>query len=108
MARHSSLKKRNQRKEIFRTFLFYLSSAGLIVALIAYLMIYTSIDESVVALGIQKTTLKELQSDVSTLENRVDYLSRPDVIALKARQNLDMVTVHPESIIVYLDSDIRE
>lgn len=103
MARRSSRKKRNQRKEIFRTLLFYLSSAGLIAALIVYLMIYTAIDESLVALDIQQTTLKELETEVTTLEARVNYLSRSDVIAMKARQELDMITVHPESIIVYVE-----
>ncbi len=108
MARRSSRKKRNQRKEIFRTLLFYLSSGGLILALIVYLMIYTAIDESLVALGIQKSTLKELETEVATLEARVDYLSRPDVIARKARQELGMVTVRPESIIIYLDAESGE
>ncbi|NOZ75821.1 MAG: hypothetical protein GXO90_10715 [FCB group bacterium] len=103
MARRTPRKKKNQRKEIFRTLLFYLSSVGLIAALIAYLMIYTAIDESLVALGIQQTTLKELETEVSTLEARVDYLSRPDIIAMKARQELGMVTVRPESIIIYID-----
>ncbi|RMF07824.1 MAG: hypothetical protein D6762_06820 [Candidatus Neomarinimicrobiota bacterium] len=108
MARRSPRKRRLRRKELFRTLLIYLASIGMVAVLIVYLMIYTAIDESLVALNLQKSTLKELETEVTRLQAKVDFLSRPDIIAQKARQELDMVTARPESIIVYLPGGTLE
>ena len=90
--------------------LFFLFTIGSIVCLIVYLWIFKYIDESMLAIEIQNTTARELRSEIDELKNKIEKLSRSDVITYKAREQLGMVVAVPETLIVainrYRDSDL--
>ena len=67
-----------------------------------YLWVYTEIDDSLYALDIQRETVEELLNDIHLLQSEIDALSRPDVIARKAKMNWGMVFAKPESISIHI------
>ena len=97
--------KRNARKqkEFLQTLSFFAITIASIVGLIAYLWVYTEIDETLLAIEIQNSTAKELQNEVDKLQSKIEALSRPDVIAKKARKELNMVFTQPETLQVVID-----
>jgi hypothetical protein len=67
--------------------------------------VYTEIDDSLYALDIQKETVEELINDIHLLQSEIDALSKPDVIARKAKMKWGMVFAKPESISIYINAD---
>ena len=80
--------------------LFLLFTIGSIVCLIVYLWIFKYIDESMLAIDIQNTTARELKNEIDELKNKIEKLSRSDVITYKAREELGMIVAVPETLIV--------
>ncbi len=107
--------RKKQRRSIktgnfMQGILFFLFTIGSITCLIVYLWIFKYIDESMLAIEIQNTTARELRSEIDELKNKIEKLSRSDVITYKAREQLGMVVAIPETLIVainrYRDSDL--
>ena len=83
--------------------LFFLFTIGSIVCLIVYLWIFKYIDESMLAIEIQNTTARELKNEIDDLKNKIEKLSRSDVITYKATEELGMVVADPETLIVTIN-----
>ena len=83
--------------------LFIICTIGSIVCLIFYLWIFKEIDESLLAIEIQNTTERELINQIDEIKNKIEKLSRSDVITSRARKELGMKMAIPETLIVALD-----
>lgn len=75
MARRKKIKKRS---DLWQTALFLLSTIGVIVALIIHLWVYTEINESLIAIEIQNSTVSEISNEIEELKSSVERLSRRD------------------------------
>ena len=100
-------KKRYSKKiqNIIDTMFFYIVTCLSIGGLVLYLWVYTEIDDSLYALDIQRETVEELMNDIHLLQSEIDALSRPDVIAKKAKMNWGMIFAKPESISIHINPD---
>ena len=99
---------KKQRRSIKNTnliqgILFFLFTIGSIVCLIIYLWIFKYIDESMLAIEIQNTTARELRNEIDELKNKIEKLSRSDVITQKAKQELGMVVAAPETLFIVIN-----
>ena len=83
--------------------LFFLFTIGSITCLIIYLWIFKYIDESMLAIEIQNTTARELKNEIDELKNKIEKLSRSDVITYRAKEELGMVVAIPETLIVAIN-----
>ena len=83
--------------------LFFLFTIGSIVCLIVYLWIFKYIDESMLAIEIQNTTARELKNEIDELKNKIEKLSRSDVITYRAKEELGMIVATPETLIVAIN-----
>ena len=90
-------------RDVIQSLIFFISTLGIITCLIIYLWVYTEIDESLLAIEIQNSTAKELQNEINELQSKIESLSRPDVIARKAREELNMVFTQPETLQITID-----
>jgi len=90
------MSKRN--RDIVQSLVFFGSTIIFIGCLILYLWVYTEIDETLLAIEIQNSTAKELQNEINEFQSEIESLSRPDVIARKAREELNMVFTQPETL----------
>ncbi len=97
--------KRNTRKqkEFIQTLSFFGITIASIVGLISYLWVYTEIDETLIAIELQKATREELNNSIKDLQNDIALLGRVDRVTDKARKELGMVFATPETISVYID-----
>ncbi len=95
-------KKRISKKKlnILQSLVFFTSAITIVLCLIIYLWVYTEIDESVLALEIQNSTALELQNTIDELKNQIESLNRADIIAKKAKNELNMIFTKPETLIV--------
>ena len=94
-----SIKKGNLMQGI----LFFLFTIGSIVCLIVYLWIFKYLDESMLAIEIQNTTARELRNEIDELKNKIEKLTRSDVITLRAKEELGMIIAVPETLIVAIN-----
>ena len=99
------LAKRSTRKqkEFIQTLSFFGITIASIVGLISYLWVYTEIDETLIAIELQKATREELNNSIKDLQNDIALLGRVDRVTDKARKELGMVFATPETISVYID-----
>ena len=97
--------KRNTRKqkEFIQTLSFFGITIASIVGLISYLWVYTEIDETLIAIELQKATREELNNSIKDLQNDIALLGRVDRVTDKAKKELGMVFATPETISVYID-----
>ena len=93
-------------RDIIQSLVFFISTIGVITCLIIYLWVYTEIDETILAIEIQKSTASELQNENNELLSKIESLSRPDVIAKKAREELNMVFTQPETLQITINYDL--
>tara|TARA_B100000809_G_scaffold250273_1_gene282544 strand:+ start:442 stop:765 length:324 start_codon:yes stop_codon:yes gene_type:complete len=93
-------------RDIIQSLVFFISTIGVISCLIIYLWVYTEIDETILAIEIQKSTASELQNENNELLSKIESLSRPDVIAKKAREELNMVFTQPETLQITINYDL--
>ena len=96
--RRKRISKKNQ--DLIQSFIFFLTTAFTIVGLIIYLWVYTEIDETVLAIDIQKSTANELKNEIEELDSIIESLKRADVISKRASKELKMVNTDPETLIV--------
>ena len=97
-----------KRRGFIQSMLFFLFTIGSIVCLIVYLWIFKYIDESMLAIEIQKTTAREIKNEIDVLKNKIEKLSRSDVITNKAKEDLGMIVAVPETLIVAVNKQIGE
>ena len=83
--------------------MFFICTIGSIVCLIIYLWVFKEIDESLLAIEIQNTTARELKNEIDTIKNKVEKLSRSDLITARAKRELRMVTAEPETLIIAIN-----
>ena len=97
--------KRNARKqkEFIQTLSFFGIAIASIIGLISYLWVYTEIDETLIAIELQKATREELNNSIKDLQNDIALLGRVDRVTDKARKELGMVFATPETISVYIN-----
>ena len=97
--------KRNARKqkEFIQTLSFFGIAIASIVGLISYLWVYTEIDETLIAIELQKATREELNNSIKDLQDDIAYLGRVDRVTVKARIELGLVFATPETISVYIN-----
>ena len=100
--------RKKQRRSIKKTdfmqsILFFLFTISSIVCLIIYLWIFKYIDESMLAIEIQNTTARELKNEIDELKNKIEKLSRSDVITHRAKEELGMIVAAPETLIVAIN-----
>ena len=94
-------------KNILHSLFFFTSTIALISCLIIYLWVYTEIDETILSIEIQNSTAEELQNSIGELKSDIESLSRADVIAKKARNDLKMVFTHPETLRIKIDPILK-
>ena len=103
------IRKRKRRSirngNFIQGLLFFFCTVGSIVCLISYLWIFKEIDESLLAIEIQNTTARELKNEIDELKNKIEKLSRSDIITAKARKELGMVMAVPETLIVAINKN---
>ena len=95
MARKRISKK---TRDVIQSLIFFTSTMAIISCLIMYLWVYTEIDETLLVIEIQNSTAKELQNRVHELKSQIESMSRADVIAKKAQDELKMVFTEPETL----------
>ena len=102
-----SKKRRSSKRnnEFVQTVLFFSSSILSIGGLIAYLWIYTEIDQTVINIETQKQVYNELENSINELEIEISQLSRGDRISYVARNELNMVPAVPETIMIFIDDE---
>ena len=104
--RRKRLSKRS--KDIIHSIIFFVSTVGLIISLIIYLWVYTEIDETLLAIEIQNSTARELANELKEVKSEIESLSRPDIIAKKAKSELDMVFTEPETLLISINKNLIE
>lgn len=103
------VKRRSRKqKEFINTIVFFLVTVLSIGGVIAYLWIYTAVDETLYAIEIQQSTLGEIQNDIIELTSEIEYLKRPDIVADRAARELGMVPAQPESLTIELPAFMAE
>ncbi len=93
-----------QTQNIIQSIVFFTSTVAVIISLIIYLWVYTEIDETILAIEIQNSTLLELQNNIDEIKNEIESLNRADVIAKKAKKELGMVFTQPETLRITVTS----
>ena len=89
---------------VIQSFIFFISTFTLIASLIVYLWVYTEIDETLLAIEIQSSTLAELQNSIQKLKSEIELLNRVDIIAKKAKNELNMVFTEPETLRIHFQN----
>ena len=102
IARKKRLSKQTQN--IIQSIVFFTATIAVIISLIIYLWVYTEIDETILAIEIQNSTLTELRNNIDEIKNEIESLNRADVIAKKAKKELGMVFTQPETLRITISS----
>ena len=97
------MSKKNQN--LLQSIIFFGSTILVIFCLIIYLWIYTEIDETLLFIEIQTSTIRELKNEIYELKNSIESLNRADAIAKRAKEELKMVFTDPETLNVLLNLD---
>ena len=98
----------NRQKEFLQTLSFFLVTVTSICGLIIYLWVYTEIDETMIAIEIQKSTFSELNNSIKELTSDIERLNRVDRITSFARKELGMVVAHPEPMVIPVYPELVE
>ena len=102
-------RKRMSKKtqNLFQSIIFFGSTILVISCLITYLWVYTEIDETLLFIEIQTSTVRELKNEIYELKNSIESLNRADAIAKRAQEELKMVFTDPETLNVLLNINDR-
>ena len=98
-------RKRISKKtqNLYQSIIFFGSTILVISCLITYLWVYTEIDETLLFIDIQTSTVRELENEIYELKNSIESLNRVDAIAKRAKKELKMVFTEPETLNVFLN-----
>ena len=99
------ISKKNQN--ILQSLIFFGSTILVISCLIIYLWVYTEIDETLLFIEIQTSTVRQLENEIYEIKNSIESLNRADAIAKRAKEELKMVFTDPETLNVFLNLDKR-
>lgn len=100
-----SFNPRKQR-QLLRSIIPFALVVVAISGLIAYLWIYSEVDETLKELEIQQSAVVELNDEINNLKDNIEYLLRVDVLTSRAKNDLGMVFTAPETIAIYVDKSI--
>ena len=104
------IRKRKRRsranREFFQTLLFFSTTIISIGGLIAYLWVYTEVDENMLGIEIQTQVVKELQNTVKELKMDISTLSSSARISSVARNELNMIPAEPETLMIYIENKL--
>lgn len=102
------MKKRRslKNKEFIETITFFGTAIFSIFGLIAYLWIYTEIDQTMMTINIQKKVKNELFNNLNELKIEISQLSRGDRISNFAKNELGMIPAIPETLIVKINNNL--
>lgn len=100
-------RKRVSKKiqNLFQSIIFFASTILVISSLIVYLWVYTEIDETLLLVEIQTSTVRELENEIYEIKNSIESLNRADAIAKRAKKDLKMVFTEPETLNILLTQD---
>ena len=101
MMKRKRMSKKTQN--LFQSIIFFGSTILVISCLITYLWVYTEIDETLLFVEIQTSTVRELENEIYELKNSIESLNRADAIARRAKKELKMVFTDPETLNVFLN-----
>ena len=97
------MSKKNQN--LLQSIIFFGSTILVISCLIIYLWVYTEIDETLLFIEIQTSTIRQLENEIYEIKNSIESLNRADAIAKRAKEELKMVFTDPETLNVFLNLD---
>tara|TARA_B100000900_G_scaffold412334_1_gene433898 strand:+ start:1087 stop:1410 length:324 start_codon:yes stop_codon:yes gene_type:complete len=97
------MSKKNQN--LLQSIIFFGSTILVISCLIMYLWVYTEIDETLLFIEIQTSTVRQLENEIYEIKNSIESLNRADAIAKRAKEELKMVFTDPETLNVFLNLD---
>ena len=97
------MSKKNQN--LLQSIIFFGSTILVISCLIIYLWVYTEIDETLLLIEIQTSTVRQLENEIYEIKNSIESLNRADAIAKRAKEELRMVFTEPETLNVFLNLD---
>ena len=97
------MSKKNQN--LLQSIIFFGSTILVISCLIIYLWVYTEIDETLLFIEIQSSTIRQLENEIYEIKNSIESLNRADAIAKRAKEELKMVFTDPETLNVFLNLD---
>ena len=104
------IRKRKRRskanREFFQTLLFFLTTIISIGGLIAYLWVYTEVDENMLGIEVQTQVVKGLQNTVKELKMDIANLSSSARISSFARNELNMIPAEPETLMIYIENKL--
>ena len=104
------IRKRKRRskvnREFFQTLLFFSTTILSIGGLIAYLWVYTEVDENMLGIEIQTQVVNELQNTVQELKMDIANLSSSARISSFARNELNMIPAEPETLTIYIEDNL--
>ena len=103
MAKQKSRFNPRKQRHLIRSIIPFTFIIMAISGLIAYLWIYSEIDETLKELEIQQLAVVDLNDEISNLNDNIEYLLRVDVLASRAKDELGMVFTTPETIAIYVD-----
>ena len=101
--RRKRMSKKNQN--LLQSIIFFGSTILVISCLIIYLWVYTEIDETLLLIEIQTSTVRQLENEIYEIKNSIESLNRADAIAKRAKEELKMVFTEPETLNVFLNLD---
>ena len=101
--RRKRMSKKNQN--LLQSIIFFGSTILVISCLIIYLWVYTEIDETLLYIEIQTSTIRQLENEIYEIKNSIESLNRADAIAKRAKEELKMVFTDPETLNVFLNLD---
>lgn len=106
MAKHQSRYNPRKQRQLLRSIIPFTLVVIAISGLIAYLWIYSEVDETLKELEMQQSVVVELTDDINNLKDNIEYLLRVDVLTSRAKNDLGMVFTAPETIAIYVDKSI--
>ena len=97
--------KQNSRKQkqLFNSLIPFIIVVAAITGLIAYLWIYSEVDETLNDLEKHQLAVTELNDDINNLRDNIEYYARVDILTARAKNELGMVFTTPETIAIYVD-----
>ncbi|MCK4903974.1 MAG: hypothetical protein KAS35_04725, partial [Candidatus Marinimicrobia bacterium] len=92
-----------KQRQLLRSIMPFTLVVAAISGLIAYLWIYSEVDETLKELEIRQSAVVELNDEINNLKDNIEYLLRVDVLTSRAKNDLGMVFTTPETIAIYVD-----
>ena len=105
ISRTRQKRKSLKTSSLYQGLIFFFSTIGSIVSLILYLWIFKEIDESILSVEIQNATARSLKNELDELKNKIENLSRSDVVTARATNELNMIIAIPETLVIAMRQD---